>query len=196
MSEEILICKRCQKNIDSGESIHAMDADWHSDCWGCAECHTAFETQSFYKVQGLPICKNCYLKKQSKCKKCSQPIAGQKLTDNIGQEYHPECFTCSNCNKNIDANFFIKDTNILCPQCNDQLKEQTKKQIGKELGNCYVCKKPCNTSDGTVIVVGPEERYHRPCFKCVKCHNEIKGEFYTLSDVKSKNYVCMACNSI
>eukprot|EP01132_Coremiostelium_polycephalum_P000981 gene981-1247_t len=176
---------------DTDEMINSMGSDWHRKCFTCSICETPLE--GYFVKEGKPICKKDYEEKYlEKCTKCSKPISGNKLTDNVGKFYHPECFTCTTCNAAIDQNFFIKDNKIQCPKCNESQKENQKKQ-SKDLGPCFNCKKPCITNE-KIIVVNPEERYHTACFKCVKCRNEIQGEFYTLDNIKTKNYVCMGCS--
>ncbi|EFA85143.1 LIM domain protein [Heterostelium album PN500] len=186
-------CKKCSKPIEGEASINALDADWHTSCFTCSVCEKPI--QSYFLKDGKPICKDDYNQKfLEACTKCSKPISGSKLTDNVGKHYHPECFTCTTCNVKMDGQFFVRNNEIKCAQCNEQLKVSEKKNSGKDLGICFFCSKTCNTSDGPVIVINPNERYHKDCFKCVKCKTLIQGEFYTLSDIRSKDYVCMSCS--
>ncbi|GAM29226.1 hypothetical protein SAMD00019534_124020 [Acytostelium subglobosum LB1] len=181
-------CRKCSTEI-VGETVHALDADWCAKCFTCSMCNQPLKSY-FLSSAGKPLCKVDYERTAlDKCVSCHTPITGQKLTDNIGQHYHPECFRCTTCNIAMDGQFFVRNGQIKCTACNEHLKNEEKKTIGKEMGPCGFCTKGCNTAEGTVIVISPEERYHRHCFKCVKCKNEIQGEFYTLDNVKSSKYL-------
>eukprot|EP01133_Synstelium_polycarpum_P008982 gene8982-10536_t len=180
------ICKKCSLEIGQGEMIQALDSDWHTQCFQCVECSKPIK--GYFLKDGKPYCKEDYQTKfMDPCTKCQLAITGSKLTDNLGKHYHPECFSCSTCSKHIDGNYIVRDNAIHCTPCNDAHKELVKKQTTRDLGPCFHCKEACLTQDAPVIVVSPTERYHKKCFRCVKCKNSIEGEFYTLNDLKSRN---------
>ena len=51
------------------------------------------------------------------CGACGKPIVGQVITA-LGQTWHPECFTCNQCNQELGTqNFFERDCKPYCENC-------------------------------------------------------------------------------
>ena len=82
--------------------------------------------QSIYcDKQDNPFCVDCFTKKESKqCGKCAKPI-GPSQTNLVfeNKNYHKECFTCQDCNRQIQSSesFYKSDdgNGIICPDCSN-----------------------------------------------------------------------------
>eukprot|EP01123_Difflugia_compressa_P002141 TRINITY_DN12863_c0_g1_i1.p1 TRINITY_DN12863_c0_g1~~TRINITY_DN12863_c0_g1_i1.p1 ORF type:complete len:137 (-),score=10.19 TRINITY_DN12863_c0_g1_i1:140-505(-) len=49
------MCKGCQKPIH-GDSLSALDADWHRECLACSVCHVNLAGSDMWNVGGWPRC--------------------------------------------------------------------------------------------------------------------------------------------
>ena len=57
------------------------------------------------------------IKQKGVCGACGKPIVGQVITA-LGQTWHPECFTCNQCNQELGTqNFFERDCKPYCENC-------------------------------------------------------------------------------
>ncbi|EGC35349.1 hypothetical protein DICPUDRAFT_33592, partial [Dictyostelium purpureum] len=159
-------CTTCTKSIN-GEMIEALGGAFHKDCFQCNVCKNPLTT--FFVLDGKPVCKDHYTTGFN-CHRCQKSISGAKLTDQGGSNYHPECFKCSyeTCGEPLNGAYYIRNENPYCAKCNDILKELAKKENIRELGNCYQCKKTI-FSNTPMVVVGPEQRFHKSCLRCTKC---------------------------
>ncbi|KAF2069030.1 hypothetical protein CYY_009651 [Polysphondylium violaceum] len=186
------ICKKCNEKID-GEMITVLDGDWHRNCFTCSTCQKPMT--GFYNVGDKTICKECYEATCLKtCQKCKKSIVGQKLTDNLNRDFHPECFSCCTCSVKIDGSYFVLNEEVYCLKCHEEKRQKNKKENTKEMGSCFHCKKQILNTDGPMIVVNPNEKYHKSCLRCIKCKKEMEGEFI-VADVGTHSYVCMACSN-
>jgi len=96
-------CAKCQKQID-GAVFEAMDQKFHLECFTCSiGNHAIGEASTFHvhesKVYCPPHFEELFLQK---CKDCGKVITGQfiKILDD---HFHPECWKCNKCKKNITA---------------------------------------------------------------------------------------------
>ena len=105
-------------------------------------------------------CEEHYRAKCDNCPKCDQQITGH-MVRTANSAFHPECFTCIGCNKDLAHAEFVMDElrQVFCPECFAK----------KKAPRCATCKKP--------IVPGPGQKkaprlralgkdYHPDCFKC------------------------------
>jgi hypothetical protein len=96
-------CAKCQKQID-GAVFEAMEQKFHLECFTCSAGNHAFsEAATFHvhenKVYCPPHFEELFLQK---CKECGKGITGQ-YTKILDDHFHPECWKCSKCKKNITA---------------------------------------------------------------------------------------------
>ena len=98
------------------------------------------------------------------CYRCGELIEGQRLNAK-GRHYHPQCFICDGCNKEIgDGRFHDKDYKILCDEC-----------YAKEFASlCHRCNKPILATRVTVGNV----KYHKDCFYCDECKKPLDMRFF------------------
>ncbi|KAK5577823.1 hypothetical protein RB653_002771 [Dictyostelium firmibasis] len=186
-------CCKCSEVIKGEMIVLTEEEKFHKECFKCEQCNC--EMSSFYVSSDKKrLCKDCNDKKSSvDCNKCKKPILGSKLTDNSGKVYHVDCFSCEQCSCKIDGAYFIRNELPYCAKCNEELKKEQAANNSREIGKCFQCKKSILNSTPMVIVT-PEEKYHKNCLKCFKCKQEIEGQFQVLDNIASKHYVCMKCN--
>jgi hypothetical protein len=112
----------------------------------------------------------------------------------MNSNWHPECFTCERCNKQLaDVGFLRNAGRALCRECNE---------IEKAAGQGrYVCHR-CHAiiEEGHIKFKG--DSYHPYHFKCFRCENEltedareIGGELYCLRCHDTMGIpICGACH--
>jgi len=123
-----LFATRCGKcgEVIVGEYISALGKEWHNKCFTCKECGCAFPTESFFEYKGMPYCEEHYhLKRGSLCTRCNNPIVGRCISAS-GKKYHPEHFTCIQCNKLLssgsDEEYKEVNGHPLCGMCAARLR--------------------------------------------------------------------------
>nr|CDI56866.1 related to Paxillin [Melanopsichium pennsylvanicum 4] len=72
----------------------------------------------FIVHKGYPYCEKCHISlHKPRCKGCKKPIIYDLITA-LGGKYHPECFTCCECNRPFeDTQFFVKDGKPYDEEC-------------------------------------------------------------------------------
>jgi hypothetical protein len=98
--EGVTPCVACKKPL-TGQVAEAYGNYWHFGCFKCTKCKSSF-TDGYYKHQDMPYCLPCYhaAAGTETCARCSKPVdaKGVKLRD---MQFHDNCFTCAQCNKNL-----------------------------------------------------------------------------------------------
>jgi len=115
-------CAKCQKQID-GAVFEAMDQKFHLECFTCTVGnHAIGEASTFHvhenKVYCPPHFEELFLQK---CKDCNKVITGQfiKILDD---HFHPECWKCNKCKKNITAESCGQDGGrFYCKPCHAEI---------------------------------------------------------------------------
>ena len=111
-------CAGCGKPL-VGAAISLGDGkNYHPECFVCCECGKGIRGQ-YMMVDGKFVCGSCFEEKHREtCAACGKPVDGQYV--GVGDKnYHPECFKCSKCNKQITGRFrYGRDGSLLCPSCN------------------------------------------------------------------------------
>ncbi|CAG2180576.1 unnamed protein product, partial [Oppiella nova] len=89
------------------------------------------------------------------CIACGMYIVGSLVTA-LDEMWHPECFTCVNCDTILKAyNYQVQDNKQYCKPCHEKL-------FGPP---CSACHKP--TKNNRMIVLN--RIWHPNCFCCVEC---------------------------
>ena len=169
-------CVACKKKIEGPmrgitglESV--KDHKWHPACFNCHKCGESLTSEMFYHSDEL-WCRGCLERDVAKkCARCSQPIT-QKCIKALGQNWHPECFTCKECGKKLDK-FSQKDGQPYC-------REDYLRLFGTVCAGCG------KGIEGKVVSTGVEgsSKFHPECFKCCLCGNKIVGPFVCGADGK------------
>lgn len=95
------------------------------------------------------------IKQKGVCGACGKPIVGQVITA-LGHTWHPECFTCNQCNQELGTqNFFERDCKPYCENCYHSLYSP----------RCGACQRPI--LDKCISALG--QTWHPECFCCSGC---------------------------
>uniref|UniRef100_A0A1A8S7A4 Actin binding LIM protein family, member 3 n=2 Tax=Nothobranchius TaxID=28779 RepID=A0A1A8S7A4_9TELE len=90
-------CAGCRAEIKQGQSLLALERQWHVSCFRCQTCSMVL-TGEYISKDGVPYCEADYHAQFGvKCETCSRYISGQVLEAG-GKHYHPSCARCSRCN--------------------------------------------------------------------------------------------------
>lgn len=102
------------------------------------------------------------------CYQCHKIIRGRYLVA-LGQYYHPEEFTCSQCRKVLEeGGFFEEKGSIFCPKCYDM----------RFAPNCAKCKKKITGE----IMHALKMAWHVQCFTCAACKIPIRNRAFYMEE--------------
>uniref|UniRef100_A0A8C2XQQ5 LIM zinc-binding domain-containing protein n=1 Tax=Cyclopterus lumpus TaxID=8103 RepID=A0A8C2XQQ5_CYCLU len=92
-----------------------------------------------------------------------------KKMEHRGNSWHENCFACNRCQQPIGTRSFIqKDANNYCLPCYE-------KQFAMQ---CVHCKKPITTGG----VNYRDQPWHKECFVCTGCKQQLAGQRFTSRD--------------
>ncbi|KAJ3006679.1 hypothetical protein HKX48_009530 [Thoreauomyces humboldtii] len=108
-------CRECGEHI-SGETICALDATFHKECFVCQVCKDPFPDKSFYVVDSDPLCRLHYHERNnSLCGGCRQPIEGPCADiAEMNARYHPDCWCCTTCSTPLTATYYSFGSRPYC----------------------------------------------------------------------------------
>uniref|UniRef100_A0A3Q2PBX1 Actin binding LIM protein family, member 3 n=1 Tax=Fundulus heteroclitus TaxID=8078 RepID=A0A3Q2PBX1_FUNHE len=90
-------CAGCGAEIKQGQSLLALEKQWHVSCFRCRTCNMVL-TGEYISKDGVPYCEADYHAQYGvKCETCSRYISGRVLEAG-GKHYHPTCARCTRCN--------------------------------------------------------------------------------------------------
>ncbi|KAI9823715.1 MAG: hypothetical protein M1832_002272 [Thelocarpon impressellum] len=113
-------CRGCSEPI-KGKSVSSADGRltgrYHRQCFVCRTCMEPFETATFYVLNNHPYCERHYHKLNgSVCQGCDRGIEGQYLETEKKQKFHQRCFTCQDCRKVLEDDYFDMNGKVYCEQ--------------------------------------------------------------------------------
>ncbi|XP_033252118.1 paxillin homolog 1-like [Drosophila miranda] len=102
------------------------------------------------------------------CCKCDKEIDDQAICSS-GMSYHPEHFTCTECEKPIGmSEFKLLKNELVCSEC----------FLEKHAPRCYAC--GSLILERAIAAVG--RKWHEECFKCVGCcQNLLTSTFFEVN---------------
>ncbi|XP_055051803.1 LIM domain kinase 1a isoform X1 [Misgurnus anguillicaudatus] len=113
-------CAGCRQHIYDEQYLQALNTDWHTLCFRCCECGASL-SHWYYEKDGRLFCKKDYWAKYGElCHGCSEPITTGLIMVAGEQKYHPECFTCLNCQAFIgdgDTYALVERSKLYCGLC-------------------------------------------------------------------------------
>ncbi|XP_051913796.1 actin-binding LIM protein 3 isoform X4 [Hippocampus zosterae] len=90
-------CAGCRAEIKQGQSLLALEKQWHISCFRCQTCNMVL-TGEYISKDGVPYCEADYHAQFGvKCEGCCRYISGRVLEAG-GKHYHPTCARCVRCN--------------------------------------------------------------------------------------------------
>ncbi|KAG0281454.1 Cysteine and glycine-rich protein 1 [Linnemannia exigua] len=118
-------CHRCYERVTEN-GIRLQNGDrYHIGCFLCNGCKQVFTESEFHIVFGRPYHPGCVsmagttsMMGMTKCQQCHKAI-GNKAIRFAGQSFHPQCFTCTHCQKVLHSTskFFEVDGRVECDLC-------------------------------------------------------------------------------
>ncbi|KAF4091488.1 hypothetical protein AMELA_G00037290 [Ameiurus melas] len=89
-------CAGCKEEIKQGQSLLALEKQWHVSCFKCQTCGIVL-TGEYISKDGIPYCESDYHTQFGiKCETCNRYISGRVLEAG-GKHYHPACARCARC---------------------------------------------------------------------------------------------------
>uniref|UniRef100_A0A3B3UNW6 Actin binding LIM protein family, member 3 n=1 Tax=Poecilia latipinna TaxID=48699 RepID=A0A3B3UNW6_9TELE len=89
-------CAGCSQEIKQGQSLLALERQWHITCFKCRTCGCTL-TGEYISKDGIPYCEDDYHTQFGiRCEGCSRYISGRVLEAG-GKHYHPSCARCARC---------------------------------------------------------------------------------------------------
>ncbi|KAG9339424.1 hypothetical protein JZ751_023561 [Albula glossodonta] len=187
-------CEECKKPIGcNSRDLSYKDRHWHEDCFHCFQCRRSLVDKPFSTKDEQLLCTECYSNEySSKCHECKKIIMpGSKKMEHKGNSWHETCFTCQRCQQPIGTKSFIpKDGHNYCVPCYE-------KQFAMQ---CIHCKKfpssltllclvlplspaPRPYTDPKPITTGGvtyhDQPWHKDCFLCTGCKQQLTGQRFT-----------------
>ena len=178
--EPIAQCHSCKTGIKATVSyLQHKSRTWHAECFKCVICQAWLADGQFNELDDNLICNECFVRKVSKkCTSCSEPITSKGVQFGLST-YHPKCFVCSECNRNLATGEVKVKEKMGNPVCFDCHIKSAKK--------CYKCHDPI-MSKHTIYKGYP---FHLECFTCNKCGTSVaNSEFFETS---LNEILCMRC---
>uniref|UniRef100_A0A671XSJ8 Four and a half LIM domains 2 n=1 Tax=Sparus aurata TaxID=8175 RepID=A0A671XSJ8_SPAAU len=165
-------CEECKKPIGcNSRDLSYKDRHWHEDCFKCFQCKRSLVDKPFSTKDEQLLCTECYSNEySSKCHDCKKTIMpGSRKMEHKGNSWHETCFTCQRCQQPIGTKSFIpKDNHNFCVPCYE-------KQFAMQ---CVHCKKPITTGGVTYH----DQPWHKDCFLCTSCKQQLTGQRFTSRD--------------
>eukprot|EP01121_Diplochlamys_sp_Union-15-3_P015916 TRINITY_DN532_c0_g1_i1.p1 TRINITY_DN532_c0_g1~~TRINITY_DN532_c0_g1_i1.p1 ORF type:complete len:277 (+),score=46.43 TRINITY_DN532_c0_g1_i1:34-831(+) len=112
------------------------------------------------------------------CAICHSPIQpGTKYKTTNVQNFHRECFKCSNCNRLLEQEYYEQNGRFYCAKDYNDL-------FAPKCDKCFK-----GISEEHVQYRG--KKFHNNCFTCLKCHNRVSiDNFFRVED---KGPYCDPC---
>ncbi|KAG5444180.1 Four and a half LIM domains protein 2, variant 2 [Clonorchis sinensis] len=167
-------CDGCQGVFKAGmRKYEYRGQQWHEECFLCVECKQPIGAKSFIPRENQVVCVPCYEAKYAqRCTKCSEVIRRGGVTYK-GNPWHKECFTCTNCTKQLAGlKFTSKDEQPYCADCYGELFAK----------KCTKCTKPITGFGGCKFISFEDRHWHSECFLCGKCNCNLVGRGFLTSD--------------
>jgi len=176
MSLDSMVCTRCGDGFEPQEKIVNSNGQlWHKQCFVCAQCFRPFPDDVFYEFEGRRYCEHDFQVLFAPCcSKCNEFIIGRVIKAMNGN-WHPGCFTCSECDKELaDLGFIRYHNRAVCHDCNAILKAR-----GSDKHTCQKCH---SLIDGEPLR-WRGDTYHAYHFHCANCDIELTHQ---AREVKSR----------
>ncbi|GLG97104.1 PDZ and LIM domain protein Zasp [Gryllus bimaculatus] len=133
-------CDKCSKKI-KGDCVNAIGKHFHPECFLCAYCGKLFGNSPFFLEDGLPYCEADWNELfTTKCFACGFPIeAGDRWVEALNNNYHSQCFNCTNCKKNLEGqSFYAKGGRPFCKAHALSKKQNKTKKLFQIIIHCYL----------------------------------------------------------
>ncbi|XP_036793721.1 actin-binding LIM protein 3 isoform X2 [Oncorhynchus mykiss] len=123
-------CAGCKEEIKHGQSLLALDKQWHVSCFKCQTCDTVL-TGEYISKDGIPYCETDYHAQFGiQCATCIRYISGRVLEAG-GKHYHPTCARCSRCQMMFTEGeeMYLTGSEVWHPMCKQAARLERKLRL-------------------------------------------------------------------
>ncbi|XP_020940659.1 actin-binding LIM protein 3 isoform X13 [Sus scrofa] len=120
-------CAGCKEEIKHGQSLLALDKQWHVSCFNCQTCSVIL-TGEYISKDGVPYCESDYHSQFGiKCETCDRYISGRVLEAG-GKHYHPTCARCVRCHQMFTEGeeMYLTGSEVWHPICKQAARAEKK----------------------------------------------------------------------
>ncbi|XP_043925140.1 actin-binding LIM protein 3 isoform X2 [Protopterus annectens] len=120
-------CAGCKEEIKHGQSLLALEKQWHVSCFKCQTCGVIL-TGEYISKDGVPYCEADYHKQFGiKCETCDRYISGRVLEAG-GKHYHPTCARCVRCQQMFTEGeeMYLTGSEVWHPMCKQAARAEKK----------------------------------------------------------------------
>ncbi|XP_072562344.1 actin-binding LIM protein 3-like isoform X3 [Paramormyrops kingsleyae] len=120
-------CAGCKEEIKQGQSLLALEKQWHVSCFKCQSCGVVL-TGEYISKDGIPYCEADYHAQFGiKCSSCSRYISGRVLEAG-GKHYHPSCARCARCQMMFTEGeeMYLRGSEVWHPLCKQAANAEKK----------------------------------------------------------------------
>ncbi|TNN64279.1 Actin-binding LIM protein 3 [Liparis tanakae] len=113
-------CSGCGEEIKQGQSLLALERQWHVSCFKCRTCGCTL-TGEYISKDGTPYCETDYHAQFGiRCDSCSGYISGRVLEAG-GKRYHPSCARCARCHMMFmeGEEMYLTGSEVWHPMCKE-----------------------------------------------------------------------------
>ncbi|XP_046898839.1 actin-binding LIM protein 3 [Hypomesus transpacificus] len=129
-------CAGCQEEIRQGQSLLALEKQWHVSCFKCHTCGAVL-TGEYISKDGVPYCEADYHAQYGiRCETCSRYISGRVLEAG-GKHYHPACARCARCNMMFleGEEMYLTGAEVWHPMCKQAARMERKLRLRRTSEN-------------------------------------------------------------
>ncbi|XP_029304520.1 actin-binding LIM protein 3-like isoform X5 [Cottoperca gobio] len=123
-------CAGCGEEIKQGQSLLALERQWHVSCFKCRTCSCAL-TGEYISKDGIPYCETDYHTQFGiRCDSCNKYISGRVLEAG-GKRYHPSCARCARCHMMFleGAEMYLTGSEVWHPMCKEAARLERKLRL-------------------------------------------------------------------
>ncbi|XP_041442134.1 actin-binding LIM protein 3 isoform X7 [Xenopus laevis] len=120
-------CAGCKEEIKHGQSLLALEKQWHVSCFKCQTCGIVL-TGEYISKDGVPYCESDYHAQFGiKCETCNKYISGRVLEAG-GKHYHPTCARCVRCQQMFSEGeeMYLTGSEVWHPICKQAARAEKK----------------------------------------------------------------------
>ncbi|XP_030638916.1 actin-binding LIM protein 3-like [Chanos chanos] len=123
-------CAGCKEEIRHGQSLLALEKQWHVSCFKCHTCGTIL-TGEYISKDGIPYCETDYHNQFGiRCESCHRYISGRVLEAG-GKHYHPTCARCAHCHMMFTEGeeMYLTGSEVWHPVCKQSARMEKKLRV-------------------------------------------------------------------
>ncbi|TRY88785.1 hypothetical protein DNTS_015005 [Danionella cerebrum] len=123
-------CAGCKEEIKQGQSLLALEKQWHVSCFRCQTCGLIL-TGEYISKDGIPYCESDYHAQFGiKCETCNRYISGRVLEAG-GKQYHPTCARCARCQMMFTEGeeMYLTGSEVWHPVCKQASRTERKLRL-------------------------------------------------------------------